>query len=107
MPKILFAGQSIECKEGVNLRRALLDAQAPLYNGIASAIHCRGLGTCGTCAIEIDGPVSMMTKVERWRLSFPPHTTSSGLRLACQCKVLGDLKIRKHPGMWGSRQESD
>ncbi len=103
MPRILFAGHEIECLHGANLRRELVAAQLPLYNGIAKHIHCRGLGTCGTCAVEIEGDVSKVTAVERWRLGFPPHRLSSGLRLACQCKVLGDLKIAKHGGMWGSQ----
>ena len=55
MPNISFLGQSVECEEGSNLRRVLLDVNLPLYNGSAGAIHCRGLGTCGTCAVEIEG----------------------------------------------------
>jgi ferredoxin len=108
MTKIVFAGETIECDEGANLRRVLLDAKMPLYNGIAGAIHCRGLGTCGTCAVEIEGPVSEMTTVEKWRLGFPPHRSDAGLRLACQCLVLGDLTIKKHGGLWGNqiKQES-
>lgn len=103
MPNIKFNDQTVTCKVGDNLRRVLLDNQLPLYNGIASLIHCRGLGTCGTCAIEIDGPVSETTAIENWRLGFPPHKLENGLRLACQCEVLGDLTIRKGDGMWGDR----
>ena len=102
MPKVNFAGQIIECSSGENLRRVLLKAKLPLYNGIASAIHCRGMGTCGTCAVKIQGDVSEMTRVEKWRLNFPPHRLDDGFRLACQCQVLGDLEIRKHEGMWGN-----
>ncbi len=103
MPKISFLDKLIECEEGANLRQVLLSAKLPLYNGVAKTIHCRGLGTCGTCAVEIEGNVSEQTKVEKWRLNFPPHRSGSGLRLACQCKVLGDLKIQKHDGMWGNK----
>jgi ferredoxin len=109
MPKVEFDDQIIECVAGVNLRRVLLDAGLPLYNGIAGVIHCRGLGTCGTCAVEIEGEVSEKTSVENWRLGFPPHRSEDQrrlqgqLRLACQCKVQGDLKITKHDGMWGNR----
>lgn len=46
------------------------------YNGAANVINCRGLGTCGTCAVEVevvDGPgVSKQNWKERARLSFPP-----------------------------------
>ena len=92
----------IECDEDENLRRVLLAAKAPLYNGLARQMHCRGIGTCGTCAIEVTGPVSEMTTIEKWRLSFPPHKTDSGLRLACQCRVLGDIEIKKLAGLWGT-----
>lgn len=103
MTKISFAGEIIECVEGANLRKVLISANLPLYNGIGRAIHCRGLGTCGTCAVEIDGPVSERTKIELWRFGFPPHRPDAGLRLACQCKILGDLKIKKHGGLWGNQ----
>ena len=104
MPKILFSGETVECERGANLRQVLQKANLPLYNRVADLIHCRGLGTCGTCAVEIEGHVSEMTKVEKWRLGFPPHRSGSGLRLACQCKVLGDLRITKHDGMWGNKK---
>lgn len=107
MPTITFDDKSIECREGENLRRVLLAEKLPLYNGVAKAIHCRGLGTCGTCAVEIDGDVTEPTSVERWRLGIPPHSKGSGLRLACQCKVLGDLTIKKHGGMWGHKLNLD
>jgi ferredoxin len=103
MPKITFSDQCIECEIGDNLRRVLLDANLPLYNGVARAIHCRGLGTCGTCAVQVEGEVSPTTAVERWRLGFPPHRQDQKLRLACQCKVQGDLQLTKFDGLWGHR----
>ena len=106
MPSIHFDGQVIECDEGENLRRALLRSGAPLYNGPAKWIHCRGLGTCGTCAVEIDGDVTPKSAIERGRLNFPPHQADANLRLACQCRVLGDLKLKKHDGLWGHRKSS-
>lgn len=109
MPKIEFDGQIIQCNQGDNLRRVLRNANVPLYNGLAKTIHCRGLGTCGTCAVEIVGDVTEKTSVEKWRLGFPPHNEhkrevlAGDLRLACQCAVQGDLKLTKHGGLWGSR----
>ena len=61
MPKIEFAGQSLECPLGANLRVVLLRARLPLYTRVARAIHCRGHGACGTCAVRIEGPVSAPT----------------------------------------------
>ena len=83
------------------MKQVLLREGLSPYNGKARQVNCRGLGTCGTCAVEIEGKVSPMTRVETWRLGFPPHEEGSGLRLACQCQVLGDLRITKHPGFWG------
>lgn len=103
MPTIHFAGRTVTCETGANLRRVLLDHKLPLYNAPANIIHCRGFGTCGTCAVHIDGPVSQMTKVEQWRLNVPPHNHDKGLRLACQCQVLGDLSIQKYEGLWGHK----
>lgn len=98
---ILFSGREISCEHGANLKQVLLREGLSPYNGKARQVNCRGLGTCGTCAVEIEGKVSPMTRVETWRLGFPPHEEGSGLRLACQCQVLGDLRITKHPGFWG------
>ena len=103
MPKVEFAGHTIHCEGDDNLRAVLLSARAPLYNGAAKYANCRGLGTCGTCAIQIDGSVTEPTTIEKCRLRVPPHRSDSGLRLACQCRVLGDLVITKHCGLWGTR----
>jgi ferredoxin len=83
----------------------LLRARLPLYNSVARALNCRGFGTCGTCAVRIEGPVSEPTAAERRRASLPPHALAAGLRLACQCQVLGDLVVTKHAGIWGQREQ--
>ena len=103
MPTVRFGGKSIECLAGANLRMVLLRARLPLYHNVAKAIHCRGFGTCGTCAVRIDGPVSEPTSIEQWRLGFPPHSHASGLRLACQASVLGDVAVTKFDGLFGQR----
>ena len=41
-----------------------------------------------------------MTKVEKWRLSFPPHKGEVGKRLACQAKVEGNVVVRKGDGFF-------
>ena len=107
MPTIRFRDREIDCLEGANLRQVLLRARLPLYNGAARAIHCRGMGTCGTCAVRIRGEVSEPTRIERWRLDFAPHDAESGLRLACQVSVLGDLEITKYEGLWGQHVPED
>ena len=105
MPTIEFAGRTIECMQGANLRLVLIRARLPLYNSAARAMNCRGSGTCGTCAVRIEGAVSEPTAMERVRLRVPPHERESGLRLACQVSVLGDLRVTKYDGLWGQGDE--
>ena len=102
MPTVRFAGRTVECPYGANLRMVLLRARLPLYNSVARALNCRGYGTCGTCAVRIEGKVTDLTTAERMRLEFPPHEREAGLRLACQCQVLGDLVVTKYKGVWGT-----
>ena len=106
MPTIEFAGKSIGCPLGANLRTVLLRARLPLYTAVARAVHCRGRGTCGTCAVRIEGPISAPSDAELRRLRFPPHDPQAGLRLACQCTVLGDLRVTKYRGLWGQHTEA-
>ena len=101
MPTIAFRDREIDCEEGTIPRDALLDANESPHNGRADALNCRGHGTCGTCAVEVEGPVSEMGERERRRLSFPLHDLDSGLRLACQTRVEGDVIVEKPPGFWG------
>ena len=101
MPTIHFAGASVPCLKGANLRTVLLRARLPLYNGVARALHCRGVGACGTCAVRIEGEVSELTQMEKARLRVPPHDREAGLRLACQVSVLGDLRVTKYDGFFG------
>jgi ferredoxin len=105
MPTVRFKGAEIECERGANLREVLRAADLPVYNGRATYLNCHGLGSCGTCAVAIDGPVSEPTAIERARLSVPPHDAEGGLRLACQTTVEGDLTVTKHDGFWGQHTE--
>ncbi|PSP75965.1 (2Fe-2S)-binding protein [Halobacteriales archaeon QS_3_64_16] len=105
MPTIEFRDREIDCEQGDVLRDVLLDADLSPHNGRADALNCRGHSSCGTCAVEVEGPVSEMGEAERRRLAFPPHDLDSGLRLACQIRVEGDLTVEKHPGFWGQHAE--
>jgi ferredoxin len=101
MPKINAQGKTIECAIGDNLRQVLLKNEIDLYNGSATVINCHGLGTCGTCAVEIQGNVSPISWREKARLSVPPHVVGTTRRLACQVQVMGDLQVTKFDGFWG------
>jgi ferredoxin len=105
MPAVEFRGRTLDCPEGEVLRDVLLEADQSPHSGRADALNCRGHGTCGTCAVEVDGPTTEPTARERARLEVPPHAGSDDLRLACRTRVLGDLVVRKYPGLWGQHTD--
>lgn len=107
MPTVTVRGREIECEEGAVLRDVLLQADESPHNGRANALNCGGHGTCGTCSVDVTGEVSDPGRRERVRLSLPPHDTDSGLRLACQIRVEGDVIVEKYPGFWGQHTDRD
>ena len=86
MPTITVQGKTIICDHGENLRRVLLKHK---------------IDSCGTCAVEIEGEVSPANWKDKTRRSLPPHSPEKNRRLACQTKVLGDIKVTKYDGFWG------
>jgi ferredoxin len=101
MPQVTAQGKNFTCEPGANLRQVLIANGVDLYNGNAKIINCMGIGTCGTCAVQIEGEVSTPNWKDKARLSFPPHTPSRNLRLACQTQVLGDITVSKFNAFWG------
>ena len=97
--QIRYRGKSIAAPRGTRLRTALLQNEATPHNEGAVFVNCRGLGTCGTCAVEVrgaaggedgDGAVlpTQWTRAERLRLHFPPHAPPNNQRLRLACQVL-------------------
>lgn len=107
MPTVQFRDREIECETRAVLRDVLIEAGESPHNGFSSTANCRGMATCGTCAVAVDGEVSEPTPQEQRRLSFPPHDPDDGLRLACQARVEGDVTVTKHPGFWGQTVDSN
>ena len=109
MPTVEYHGETIDCESGERLRDVLLRADLSVHNG-PRAVSCHGLGSCGTCAVEIDvvggDELPDPGGRERARLSVPPHSPDGGLRLACQVRVTGDLVVTKHGGFWGTERDS-
>jgi ferredoxin len=101
MPIVKAQGKIFKCEVGANLRQVLLRQGIDLYNGQARLINCHGIGTCGTCAVQVVGEVSEATWRETVRRSLPPHSLDRNLRLACQIRVLGDVEVAKYDGFWG------
>lgn len=107
MPQIQAQGKAINCDREANLRKVLLENDIDLYNGKASTINCHGVGTCGTCCVAVEGDVSEPQMREKIRMSLPPHSQASGRRLACQTKVLGDVRVTKYEGFWGQGSDTE
>mmetsp|Transcript_8021 Transcript_8021/g.16419 ORF Transcript_8021/g.16419 Transcript_8021/m.16419 type:complete len:201 (+) Transcript_8021:98-700(+) len=114
---VKYRGKSFEVRKGAKLRTALLKNGATPHNEGAVYINCRGIGSCGTCAVEIcggqaggnddpDAPPVLpreWTTAERLRLNFPPHSPPGNqkLRLACQVRVNQDITVIKRDKFWG------
>jgi len=105
MPKVTAQGKTLTCNPGSNLRKVLLEHGVPLYNGNAKIINCMGIGSCGTCAVEVEGEVSEANWKDKARRSLPPHSPTANRRLACQTKVLGDVRVTKYDGFWGQGKD--
>lgn len=52
---------------------------------------CGGKGTCGKCKVLVDGTLSPPEEQERKLLS--PVSLGKGVRLACLCKIEGDVNV--------------
>lgn len=105
-PTVSFADREVTCEVGDRLRSVLLAAEGHSpHNDVTQVANCGGNGLCGTCAVAVDGEVSEPDSRERRRLSLPPHDEESGLRLACQTRVQGDVTVAKHRGLWGQHVE--
>lgn len=105
MPTVSAQGKTFQCEQGANLRKVLMANGVDVYNGRASLINCRGIGTCGTCAVEVEGEVSAPNWKDQTRRSLPPHNPERNLRLSCQTQVLGHVRVTKYDGFWGQGQD--
>jgi len=101
MPEIKFNGKTISCEPGANLREVLVRHNIYPHNGSSRYLNCCGIGTCGTCAVIIEGKLAAPGSQEKFRLSMPPHRSQKGLRLACQVVVNSNLTVSKGEGFWG------
>ncbi|MGY4026479.1 2Fe-2S iron-sulfur cluster-binding protein [Aeromonas rivuli] len=87
MPSITFLGSDVVIDSPDPIR--LLDMDDHIQ------FACRA-GNCGTCTINVvegQDQLSALTPREQ-RLFALTKQTDTNLRLACQCKVLGDVILR-------------
>ena len=65
--------------------------EAARQAGVGLSAVCGGAGTCGTCRVRVvAGEVSSPTEAEA-------EAVVQGLRLACQARVLGDVRVDVPP----------
>lgn len=55
------------------------------------ALPCGGNHTCGKCRVHVAGAAEPPTESERQLLS--PNELAAGIRLACSCRVAGDITV--------------
>lgn len=80
-------GRRVETEAGVDLLEAAQSA------GVGLQAVCGGMGRCGQCLVQVeaDAPVSPAGEAELSILNESELT--AGMRLACQTRALGDLKV--------------
>lgn len=102
----------IHAESNQKLRDILIKNDIYPYNDKAKYINCRGLGSCGTCAVSViekskEYEFSKLKYLEQIRLNFVPHkkvnTVNNHLRLACQYIVDSDITVIKNDGFWGQK----
>lgn len=104
--KIIAGDKIFEAAPGTNLRHALLDRGFDLYSKKAKVFNCHGHAICGTCLVQVEGDVSAPTRLETIRMAFPPHFAHTDRRLACQVKILGDVRVTRFDGYYGDGNQT-
>ncbi|MFQ5481110.1 MAG: hypothetical protein ACE5ER_00015 [Nitrospinaceae bacterium] len=75
---------------GGNLRKAALFNSVGLYKGMNEHLNCRGMGSCGTCLIEVEP----LANVNGHSLIEKLHKVGGNKKLGCRTKVYGDITIK-------------
>lgn len=96
MPKITVEDtetgevQTFKIGYGGNLRQAALHKGINLYKGMNEQLNCHGLGSCGTCLIE----VTPLENVNGHSIIEKLHKIGDNKKLGCRTKVYGDITIK-------------
>ena len=92
MPKITCLPDNVEFSvaEGESILAAALRAN------ISHAHACGGLARCSTCRVRVlEGPEHCSERTEAENALAAPLRFGSDVRLACQTKVSGDIRLRR------------
>ncbi len=82
---------SVRAAIGARLHAVLGDAGVPV------AAACGGRGTCGQCRVRVSGRVDAPLPTEEALLG--DHALTTGLRLACQVTLRGDVRVVMPEGL--------
>jgi len=97
MPIVHFVKQNVtvECPVGTNLRDLALANEIDLYSFPATLLQCHDAHLLGTCRVKVDEPraLSARTPSEQRIVGWEGPL----FRLACQCKVLADVRVITKP----------
>lgn len=109
MPEVHFARQGIKVQVpmGTSIREAAKRIKLPLEAGVFRLINCYGHGVCGECCVIVMEGAENLTPVTEGEETYKRprnlrQQTGFGLvqedgeRLACQARVLGDVKVWTH-----------
>ncbi len=98
MPSVEFQEPdvTITAEEGLDIRKIARQNNIPIYGGPNKLLNCRGLGLCGTDRIKAEPKdcLSPMTWKEKLHCD-----EKSGIRLACQAKLVSDARISIEPAL--------
>jgi ferredoxin len=93
MPKVVFVNEHriVEVPQGKNLKVLAVELGIDPHREFFKGVNCGFFGMCGTCQVWVReserGAASPRNLRERWA------GTRGERRLACQVKVLGDLRV--------------
>lgn len=85
---MITEGIKVEVNKGKNLHDLCLEKESPLPFGCTE-------GNCGTCIIKIkSGKENLSKKTEQEKITLDMMgCDEEDHRLACQCKILGDIEF--------------
>ena len=104
MPQVHFTkeGKVVECEEGAKLRDVAVANDVELYPGLKKYLNCHGFGQCGECRVHVTEGMENLSKkglIEKLRIavSWFKIGHEDKVRLACQCRVQGDVEVQTQP----------
>ena len=89
MPKVTnkSLGITVDCENGAKLR------EVAIQNNLSIPFGCEN-GICSTCLIQINtGLENLNPRTEQEEATLSIRSAESNQRLACQCKLSGDMEF--------------